>query len=299
MTGNCKFPTDTSQAWSCPACVAHRPSTHSSHTHDDKCQWTFASSRTRGSNRDLKDPKPKAHRTPQVAKVDDAVVMPPAPAGLSWTPLTDLELKSILDHCPTDGWHKAFDGAVMLVQSNGRSLRTCEPKLDAQIFKFRSSFGLFSDNKHESGNWWRLEDQIEWTEPEITNRAFGYPVPVLIQLCEKKKGVRPQKIIPDAANEKRKPISSGLPLSADPLNPLNRLIKAWDDEADGLPPDVVPPTTAEQTPEQLDIVPEWSSYDLGASLRALKSDSEPQQNRALRRLHLRWFHASATRMASL
>ena len=168
VSGNCRFPADSAQVWSCPACIAHRPSTHNSHAHDDTCQWTFASNRSRGS-RDLKDPKLKAHRAPKVAKVDDAVVMPPAPDGLVWTPLTDVELISILDHSPTDGWRKAFEGGIMLVQSNGRSLRTCEPKFDAQIYKFRSSFGLFSDNQHESGNWWRLADQIEWTEPWISS----------------------------------------------------------------------------------------------------------------------------------
>ena len=44
VIANCKFPTDTSQVRSCAACVAHRPSTHNSHTHDDTCHWTFANS---------------------------------------------------------------------------------------------------------------------------------------------------------------------------------------------------------------------------------------------------------------
>ena len=120
---------------------------------------------------------------------------------------------------------------------------------------------------------------------------------------------RPEKIIPDPT---RRPTtqsglpssalgSAGLPASASGSAPFQKLIDQWDEEeaADKLPPEVQPIPEQAQGPEQIDVIPEWSSYDLGASLRALRSDSIPQQNRALRRLHLRWWHASAARMESL
>ena len=42
-----------------------------------------------------------------------------------------------------------------------------------------------------------------------------------------------------------------------------------------------------------DLAPDWSAFDLGSALRALKSPSPQIQVRALRRLHIRWYHCSA------
>ena len=49
-----------------------------------------------------------------------------------------------------------------------------------------------------------------------------------------------------------------------------------------------------------DQIPEWSSWDLGVQLRALRStDSPAHALRALKRLHLRWWHASSSKMKQL
>ena len=43
----------------------------------------------------------------------------------------------------------------------------------------------------------------------------------------------------------------------------------------------------------------WSRFDLGAALQALRSVREGVVRRALRRLHLRWYHCSAAKMRAL
>ena len=45
--------------------------------------------------------------------------------------------------------------------------------------------------------------------------------------------------------------------------------------------------------------PEWSSFDLGRALQLLRSYNEAVVRRTLRTLHIRWFHASAEKMAKL
>ena len=49
-----------------------------------------------------------------------------------------------------------------------------------------------------------------------------------------------------------------------------------------------------------DQIPEWSSWDLGVQIRALrKADSPAHALRALKRLHLRWWRASSSKMKQL
>ena len=50
-----------------------------------------------------------------------------------------------------------------------------------------------------------------------------------------------------------------------------------------------------QTPDPSD----WTSFDISASLRGLRLAPEAGQRRILRKLHLRWWHASANRMEQL
>ena len=50
-----------------------------------------------------------------------------------------------------------------------------------------------------------------------------------------------------------------------------------------------------QTPDPSD----WTSFDISASLRGLRIAPEAGQRRILRKLHLRWWHASANRMEQL
>ena len=44
---------------------------------------------------------------------------------------------------------------------------------------------------------------------------------------------------------------------------------------------------------------DWSSWDLGTSLAALRSESEAMIRKTIRMLHVRWFHASSERMTAI
>ncbi len=105
---------------------------------------------------------------------------------LQWTPLTNLEVITELDQCRNrDGWHKLKDGAA-LVQANGRSLKSCEPRFEVDTFKWRSSYGFFPESTHTTGSWWQLEDKAKYTEPEYDmNLPIGYAVPILVQIFHK------------------------------------------------------------------------------------------------------------------
>jgi hypothetical protein len=46
-------------------------------------------------------------------------------------------------------------------------------------------------------------------------------------------------------------------------------------------------------------LPEWSLHDLNRSMKLLRTGNVPMTIRALRALHLRWWHCSAHRMRSL
>ena len=46
----------------------------------------------------------------------------------------------------------------------------------------------------------------------------------------------------------------------------------------------------------MDDAPSWSTFDIGRAMSALRTGSESTQRTILRRLHVRWWHASATKM---
>ena len=45
--------------------------------------------------------------------------------------------------------------------------------------------------------------------------------------------------------------------------------------------------------------PDWTSYDLGRALRVLQSRDERTVKKALRRLHIRFWHASAAKLTEI
>ena len=312
---NCGFQFDESVIWDCPACKSNKPSTHSGHSFDDSCQWTDAPTRRRGTQSapsTLRDPKIPSHQAPAISPSGAELAVPPPVRSvnlqLQWTPLTNLEVITELDQCRNrDGWHKVTDGAA-LVQANGRSLKSCEPRFEVGAYRWRSTYGLFPESTHPAGSWWQLEDKAKYTEPEYDmNLPIGYAVPILVQIFHKEvEAARPiENIIRNAQSS----VSNvGLPAAA--TNPLRSLMEQWDEEelqapaeaaengAELLPPAVNPQPPIGAEPD-IDIQPEWSSFDLGNSLRALRSDNIGHQNKALRRLHLRWFHASTARMTGL
>ena len=45
--------------------------------------------------------------------------------------------------------------------------------------------------------------------------------------------------------------------------------------------------------------PSWSAFDVGVAMQGLRSGSDAVRRRLLRRLHVRWWHVSYTKMCSL
>lgn len=70
---------------------------------------------------------------------------------------------------------------------------------------------------------------------------------------------------------------------------------AADDHAE----EELPPPIDEQDPSVSIPVPDWTSWDLGNALRNLRGQNRPIMIRTLRKLHIRWWHASADRLANI
>ena len=67
--------------------------------------------------------------------------------------------------------------------SNCRALRSCEPRLDAQTYQWRSTFGFFPEHAHSHSAWWQLEDYVKFNEPEYDSKLkFPAPIPIIISV---------------------------------------------------------------------------------------------------------------------
>ena len=156
-------------------------------------------------------------------------------------------------------------------------------------------------------------------------KVLEYSVPVLVIVYHKfiKRQASSTKIKPDnparpfqdligtweQEDEMQIDEAPGAPDTA-PVTPQRRPfvpVEAVDGEE--ILPDVldhaVPPPIGELAiaGQEVDIRPvnpvDWSSWDLGRNLRALRSGNVGVATRALRQLHLRWWHASTLKMTSL
>ena len=313
---DCRFPYDESTIWSCPACVTHKGSTHAGHTFEvGECQWAIARTRRQVKDRQQGEPRVPDHVNKDAPDDPVELIRPVNVGQLEWKPVVNLETLTWLDTVRTrDGWHPAPSN-MTLVETNCRRLRSCEPRLDAQRYQWRSVFGLMPDCPHEHGNWYQLEDHEHFIEPAYDANAVLQPaVPVCIIIFHDHDGRAPPiinktRLLPTAKK------------TASPPNPFQKAMDEWDrEEAEvgaskvgGAPsaPAVavehdnpaLPPPINDPSVELGEDVPipeqDWSSWDLGRVLRALRSDVPGQKTRALRKLHTRWFHCSSTRMTNL
>jgi hypothetical protein len=168
---------------------------------------------------------------------------------------------------------------------------------------------LFAEHTHAHGAWWQLEDHNPMHSPEnaLTRECnIGYPVPVLIMVYHAaasienntREGVgKPRQFLQPAAKSK-----PSVP-RVDASSSSRDLAPAEPEEGGG--ESELPPVVSEEVPakEEEDDgptpIPDWSSFDLGRCLRALKSERTSIIVRALKRLHIRWYHCSSARMQAL
>jgi Reverse transcriptase (RNA-dependent DNA polymerase) len=299
--GICKYPGDQATEWSCPACQRRLPPRDPAHSLEPfECQWGTA---TRRRHRGRSPSAPRTPLLPPVLRAPKPQAEPEEPAplplenqppdvhGLKWAPLADLAaVTQFNDLRDRDGWHMV-NGTAILVISNCNSLRTCEPRHPASAFPFRSTVGFFPDSPHNHGQYWRLEHSGRWetyTNPLHIRGFIGYRVPVLIHVFHPAAGTTTgssstRKIVPPQPKQQRPQLDEA-PIKDD----------------DGEPQNDPPPLQPQQQLGQ-DEIPEveWSTWEMGRCLRALRHPDAAVQQRALRRIHVRLWHASATRLKQI
>jgi hypothetical protein len=247
----------------------------------------------------------------------------------AWSPVLDQIAIKFLDLVgSSDGW-KTHESSQVLVVSNGRDLRTPEPRFSLADYPLRSVYALFPEHIHAKGTWWQLQDNVK----AIVRGTVGYPCPILVTVFHSATsdvgaGASSVKIKPALTPQRTwLPASASVKIKPDvPPNPFRAAVNAWDEdeelkwyadaEADDqrlrLPVEArevdAERPLAELLPEALEVKHEepeaiaevdWSSWDLGRSLRNLRTGNVPTIIKAIRQLHLRWWHAKADRMESL
>ena len=291
-----------------------------------ECHWASALPRVGGSRggssaSGSRGPQPTANVPPDQPLTAPSAPRPPDATIGKWYPVSDLALITKLDDVGyMDGWHDWEDGDKVLVGSNTRFFRTPQPRYYNSEFPTHSTYARFLEHGHEHGFWWQLEDHVDYVELE---RSIGYPVECLIHVFHRPVGVEEA-----SPTENKTRIDPEAPLlspigesqaEAAPIIRRRRVVVAeappeeieYGEEEPEIPPVAigenriaipnaenqvaVPEDEPEEVDKSLEVV-EWSSLDLGTTLRELKSDNQSLVTRALRKLHLRWWHASATRM---
>ena len=315
VPGVCKFPDDKSDELTCPACMRNLPSHHPLHNRTPgSCHWAEAMPRLGGGSSSSRGPRPTEHRIPDQALTEPSANTPPRCNLGSWSTVYDSYLLDTLNELSLrDGWHELSDGTKALVLSNTRFTREPEPRFKNSDYTLRSTYARFLEHPHANGTWWQLEEAVHY---QGLDRSIGYPVAVLVHVfmpeagdspTENKTGIAPPPQFDESAT--LAPTPKRRAINREPAE-LPREVEYGEQEAEvpaipisgrelavPAPPEELAISKAEEEQaiakaEQID----WSSVDLGTALRELKSDNKSLATRALRKLHLRWYHAPATRM---
>ena len=319
----CRFPNDVSVDWSCPGCAKHQHVSAPLHNKlPGQCRWATTTTRSRAT-------KPAA-AVPE--DLPDLTVPPVSPMG-QWEHVRAKPLLLILERTrQREGWHKEEFGPVHVAWDSAQ-IRTPEPRFQAETLPRRTVFGMFPEL--EGTGWWRLQNNVV----SSTAGNVGFPVPVLTIMfhadspldgsaSDKNNGEERWYDKPDAELERKwYNDADDEPSKATSSNPLRGLMDKWDKEEeeeeakskpskpsaiqpyrpildppageDGNEPVIDQLAAAPEEEQQVAVIPDWSSFDLGRALRTLRSDSTPHILKTLRQLHLRWWHCSESRMTSL
>ena len=327
VRGECKFPDVQSDVLKCSACLRNLPSHHPQHTKvPNECHWAEALPRLGGIHRastasSSQGPQPVRHVVPDANPEVNSGIQPPITGHGRWYPVTDLSLISAFEDIKhADGWNswnpynwdENYDQA--LVSSNTRYLREPQPRYDNSTYNTRSTYGQFLEHEHEAGIWWQLEDHVEYANKD---RSIGYPVSILIHVFHRnadpgsspteKESIEQQPALSrigeatssDQPMRRRtvepveiaEPVEYGEDEPEMPEVPIRRPPVEESESREGA---IVP--VVEEQPEQ---IVEWSTADLGNTLRELRTLDRGLITRALRKLHVRWWHAQATRMKQI
>ena len=294
----CRFPYDIAEVWTCEACVRHKHVHNPDHTKiSGQCRWATALKRAATTRSgDPRVPQSSIVEAPAEEEAEVLPIPPPSAHG-SWEPVNTLATCTLLDNISTaDGWH-TLESGVAFVAHNSRDIRSPEPRYEIDKFPTRSVFAYLQDSTHAHGNWWSLQRNVK----AISRTRLEYPVDILVHIFH--------PAIAESSPVKNKPEED---------NPISKALHDWPDDDEEIEIDnkIIPFVPAEPReegelealPQALDAqpdagqalaVPDWSSWDLGRSLRTLRGTSQAHIIRTIRQLHLRWWHASSSRMQSL
>ena len=309
IEGECKFPHDTPDSLKCIACTRNLPSHHPTHTRiTGECHWAEATTRL-GSvrTRDTqtsRGPQPTRHVVEEATMEAPSAPSPPDTNLGKWRRIEELEIISALEEiCYFDGWHEWDGNSKALVSTNTRYMREPQPRYTNSDFPLRSTYGQFIEHSHTHGNWYQLEDHVDYKD---LDRYIGYPVERMVNIyhpsvassssTENKTGNQDQATadIDESQQTVRRVTIKDKPEVVEPR-------EYGEDEVEIPEVSIGREAATKQDDETTETATpvDWSSMDLGTSFRELKSQDRSLVTRALRKLHLRWWHASNTKMHKL
>jgi hypothetical protein len=129
--------------------------------------------------------------------------------------------------------------------------------------------------------WWNLQTHINISVPANAHwqhMPIGFTIPILVLEFRR-----------SASTERPPPIPV---INAEPAEPPEH-------DVEEMPPPVLEPAPELGDADAPYQQPELSNFDLGRCLRALRSEDPALQARALKRLHIRWWHCTTGRMQNL
>ena len=281
IRGECKWPDTEAITWSCPGCLKHRPYGHSSHLLNETCKHAVLQHRL-GVPRQGRHPRPPAKPAttaetidlqPQLADgadlcADDEQQLsePIHEAQEDWAPVLPPPEIERLSQCR--GWHTTCSGDPVFIHDNVPEYVT--PMLAKKFGNCPENVELCSYRAtwvQIGSQWYNPELSVDWTISRPKGFLRGIANPSITIFHKLQQGnIEPYK--PLRSEE-----------FSDPQQPIARTRRTFQDAGAGT-----------EAPG------DWTRFDVSRSLRALQVGSLQVKQRELRKLHLRWWHASKKAM---
>ena len=267
IVGECLWPDIAPLDWSCPGCKKHKPYGHESHTLSADCKHAVISHRT-GVQRSGKHPR--GPRIPATAS-DTTDLQPQLADGTDLAAEEEAKFKADSQYQAVDpppeivrlskcqNWVTACNGDPVFVFSPcAEFVVPCE---EFASHKFRTTWIYFNDK------WYLLEFAVSWQETEYPEGVLPCIADTSVTIFHNDPSVDRSLFAPNAS------------ANAEHRNSATRHRRTFQDAAVG-----------QEKPA------DWTRFDISRSLRALAAGSPAVQRKELRKLHLRWWHASKESM---
>ena len=261
-SGDCRFPRDDAADWTCKGCVLNKPRADPLHTLEPECRWALARTMPSGLGRTRSGHHP---RDPRVAA--------------SAEPTSTMRVRA--ESAPAAKRPQAKPAAGLRI---GKDSTLPKPKPTAEDIRKAKSITARIPDDDES----EFPHVPRTLEPKgagelgleiAQDSASSGPTPVPRPRERGDGHDGPRRHRQDAATQ---------------ADPELQVAGGGDPGGD---PDPDPDGDGDGGDEEGG--DEWNRFDLGASLQLLRSPRVGVVRRALRRLHIRWYHPGAARMKAL